>query len=88
MLRDAIVDVLRGMTAPWARGSSLDDTGLVGHVAVDGDRVVVEVVCRRDRRRMAAGIITEVRQRLTALPELARADVTVGWSERGRPQRT
>lgn len=86
MLRDAIVNVLREISEPGHGGSSLVDAGLVGHVAVDGDRVVVELVDRRDRRRWAAGIVTDVRQRLAALPELARADVAVHWSE--TPART
>jgi metal-sulfur cluster biosynthetic enzyme len=82
MLRDAIANVLRGITDPAHRGNgvSLVDAGRVGHVAVEGDRVVVELVGTRDQRR-AAQITAEVRQRLAGLPELARADVAVLWSE-------
>ena len=45
MLRDAIVEVLRGPFDPAGQGAdiSLVDAGLVGHVAVDEDRVRVEL---------------------------------------------
>jgi len=81
MLRDAIVNVLRGITDPGHGATSSAEVGPVADVTVEGDRVVVELVGTRDQRRCAAGVVVDVRRRLMELPELAQADLTVRWSE-------
>jgi hypothetical protein len=81
MLRDAIVDVLRGITHTGHGATSLPDVELVADVTVEGDRVEVELVATRERRHWAAGIIADVRGRLMELPELTQADVAVWWSD-------
>jgi hypothetical protein len=79
MLRDAIVDVLRDAFTPSSDGQpvSLVDAGLIGHVAVDGDRVRVELPLPPTWSPLAGSLVSEVQRRVQALPEVAVTEVAV-----------
>jgi hypothetical protein len=79
MLRDAIVEVLR---RPFdASGDrevlSVVDAGLLGAVTVEGDRVRVELVLSPKWFPFAGSLVSEVRGRLQALPEVTRTEIIV-----------
>jgi hypothetical protein len=79
MLRDGIVEVLRGPFAPSGeRGDiSLVDAGLVGHVAVEKDRVRIELPLPGEWSPLAGSLVAEVQRRVQALPEVAVTEITV-----------
>ena len=79
MLRHAIVEVLRGVSAPshQADGSSLVEMGLVRAVTVDGNSVRIELVLSPGWRPFATDLAAEVRRRVDALPEVTRSEVEV-----------
>jgi metal-sulfur cluster biosynthetic enzyme len=79
MLRAAILDVLRGVLDPTRpdTGISIVDTGLVHRIDVDGNRARVELMLASGSHPVASSLVTEVRRRLEALPEVDRADVAV-----------
>ena len=79
MLRDAIVEVLRGAFDPSGEGQtvSLIDAGLIGHVIVEGDRVRVELPLSSEWSPFAGSLVTEVRRRVQELPEVAVTEVAV-----------
>ena len=83
MLRDAIVEVLRGTFDDCGDGEviSLVDAGLIGHVTVEGDRVRVELALPPEWSPFVGSLATEVRRRVQALPEVMLAEITVngGW---------
>ena len=83
MLRDAIVEVLRSTFDACGEGEaiSLVDAGLIGHVTVEGDRVRVELALPPEWSPFVGSLVTEVRRRVQALPEVRLAEITVngGW---------
>lgn len=89
MLRDAIVEVLRGVAARSGDGDrgSVVELGLVRAVTVAGSSVRIELVLRSGWRPFATDLAAEVQRRVDALPEVARAEVEVYTSERAGPAR-
>jgi metal-sulfur cluster biosynthetic enzyme len=79
MLRDAIVEVLRGTFGCCrdAEAIFLVDAGLIGHVTVEGDRVRVELALPPKWTPFAGALATEVHRRVQALPEVTRTEITV-----------
>jgi metal-sulfur cluster biosynthetic enzyme len=79
MLRDAIVEVLRGsFDASGCGGAiSLVDAGLIRQVIVDGDLVRVELGLAAEWAPFAQSLAGEVRRRVQALPEVTLTEVTV-----------
>ena len=72
MLRDAIVEVLRGPFDPSDDGEaiSLVGAGLIGHVAVNEDRVRVELPLPGEWLPFVGCLVAEVQRRVQALPEV------------------
>lgn len=79
MLRDAIVEVLRGTPGVSGEGEaiSLVDAGLIQHVIVEGDRVRVELALPPKWSPSAGALVAEVRRRVQALPEVTLTEVSV-----------
>jgi metal-sulfur cluster biosynthetic enzyme len=79
MLRDAIVEALRGPFDLAGRGAvvSLVDAGLIGHVAVDCDRVRVELALPGEWSPFVGPLVAEVQRRVQALPEVTVTEITV-----------
>jgi metal-sulfur cluster biosynthetic enzyme len=79
MLRDAIVEVLRGTFDASGDGEavSLVDAGLIGHVTVEGDRVRVQLALPPEWSPVANSLAAEVQRRVQALPEVTRSEITV-----------
>ena len=79
MLRDAIVEVLRGTFDPSGEGEaiSLVDAGLVGQVTVEGDRVRVQLVLPPKWSPFAGSLASEIQRRVEALPEVTLTQITV-----------
>jgi hypothetical protein len=79
MVRDAIVEVLRGTFDASGHGDavSLVDAGLIGGVTVAGDRVRVELVLSPTWSPFAGSLAAEVQRRVQALPEVAITEVFV-----------
>jgi metal-sulfur cluster biosynthetic enzyme len=79
MLRDAIVELLRGTFDASGRGDavSLVDAGLLRRVTVAGDRVQVELALPSQWSPFADALATEVQRRVQALPEVTRSEVSV-----------
>jgi len=78
MLRDAIVEVLRRPFNPAGRGDiSLVDAGLIGHVAVDRDRVRVELPLPGEWSALVGPLVAEVQRRVQALPEVTVTEIAV-----------
>lgn len=79
MLRDAIIDVLRSAFTPSSDGQpiSLVDRGLIGQIAVNGDRVRVELPLPSTWSSLAGPLVTEIQRRVQALPEVSVTEVAV-----------
>ena len=79
MLRDAIVEVLRGTFEASGAGEvvSLVDAGLIRHVTVEGDRVRVELALPPQWSPLAGSLATEVQRRVQALPEVIVTEIVV-----------
>ena len=79
MLRDAIVEVLRGPFDPAGQGAdiSLVEAGLIGHVAVDEDRVQVELPLPGEWSPFVGCLVAEVQRRVQALPEVTVTEIVV-----------
>jgi len=79
MLRDAIVEVLRGPFDPAGQGAniSLVDSGLIGHVAVDCDRVRVEVPLPGEWSPFVGPLVAEIQRRVHGLPEVTVTEIVV-----------
>jgi metal-sulfur cluster biosynthetic enzyme len=77
MLRDAVVEVLRRPFDPAGQGAdiSLMDAGLIGHVAVDDDRVRVELPLTGEWSPFVGPLVAEVQRRVQALPEVAVTEI-------------
>ena len=87
MLRDAIVEVLRGPFDPAGRGAeiSLVDAGLIGHVAVDCDRVRVEVPVPGEWSSCVGSLVAEIQRRVHALPEVTVTEIVVTATQSPTP---
>ncbi len=77
MLREAIVEVLRGLPDPSREGASVVETGLLRHVAIDGEWARVEL----EATPSAAHLVHEVQRRVESLPEVVGAEVLVGGDD-------
>jgi hypothetical protein len=79
MLRDAILQVLRGPLISTRDGNEVSpfDAGLVGDVTVEGDRVRVELVLTAGWRPFAGFLLQEVQRQVESLPEIARSEIAV-----------
>ena len=79
MLRDAIVEVLRDPFDPAGQGAaiSLVEAGLIGHIAVEADRVRVELPLPGEWSPFAGCLVTEVQRRIHELPEVAVTEIVV-----------
>ena len=79
MLRDAIVEVLRGTFDASGDGEviSVVAAGLIAHVTVEGDRVGVELALPSRWSPFAGPLATEVRRRVEALPEVTLAEISI-----------
>ena len=78
-----IVEALRTVYDPCCRdkGISVVDMGLVRSVEVDGDRAAVQLLLTSGWCPFAAHLLTEITERVQALPEVAEAAVEVVWDE-------
>ena len=85
MLRDAIMEVLRSPFDPAGQGAdiSLVDGGLIGHVAVDEDRVRVELPLPGEWSAFVGPLVAEVQRRVQALPEVTVTEITVTSTQPG-----
>jgi metal-sulfur cluster biosynthetic enzyme len=83
MDRSAVLDSLRGVYDPCCRekGISVVDMGVVQSVAVAGQEARVELILTSGWCPFAARLLTEVRERVEALPGIRRADVEIVWDE-------
>lgn len=90
MLRDAIMEVLRSPFDPAGQGAdiSLVEAGLIGHVAVDEDRVRIELPLPGEWSPFAGCLVAEVQRRVEALPEVAVTEIIVTWTQPGMAPRT
>ncbi|MCA1843197.1 MAG: polyhydroxyalkanoic acid system family protein [Actinobacteria bacterium] len=79
MLRDAMVEVLRGSFDVCGNGDaiSLVDAGLLGQVTVAGDRVRVELALPARWSPFAGSLASEIRRRVQDLPEVTLTEVFV-----------
>jgi metal-sulfur cluster biosynthetic enzyme len=79
MLRDAIVDVLRSAFEAPGDGQpvSIVDAGLIGHLAVEGGRVRVELPLSSEWSPFAGPLVSEIQRRVQALPEVAATEIAV-----------
>jgi metal-sulfur cluster biosynthetic enzyme len=87
MLRDAIVEVLRGSFDARRAGDaiSLVDAGLIGDVIVVGDRVRVELPLPSEWSPFAGSLVTEIQRRVQALPEVTVTEIAVISGEASNP---
>lgn len=90
MLRDAIVEVLRGPFDPTGRGAeiSLLETGLIGHVAVHEDRVRIELPLPGEWSPFAGCLVAEVQRRVEELPEVTVTEIIVTPTQPGMAPQT
>lgn len=79
MLRDAIVEVLRSTVVVTGDGEPIPlvDSGLIGHVTVDGDRVRLEVSLPSQSSPFGHALAAELRRRVQALPEVTLIEVSI-----------
>ena len=84
MLRDAIVEELRGLFDPSGGGEVVSpvDAGLIGDVTVEGDRVLVKLALPPQWSVFAGSLATEVQRRIQALPEVTLIEITVSNERR------
>lgn len=78
-----ILDALRGVYDPCCRekGISVVDMGLVRDIAVDDGQARVELLLTSGWCPFAAHLLTEIRERVVAVPGVGDADVEVTWDE-------
>jgi metal-sulfur cluster biosynthetic enzyme len=79
MLRDAIVEVLRGTFDASGQGDaiSLVDAGLIGQVAVADDRVRIDLTLSPKWSPFVRSLVSEVERRIQALPEVRVTEIAV-----------
>ena len=77
MLRDAIIEVLRGTFDASGHGDviSLVDAGLIGQITVADDRVRVDLALSPKWSPFARSLVSEVEQRVQALPEVRLTEI-------------
>jgi len=80
---DRYLDALRDVYDPCCRekGISVVDMGLVRSVLVQDGRARVELLLTSGWCPFAARVLSEVRDRIAELPEVAQAQVDVVWDE-------
>jgi metal-sulfur cluster biosynthetic enzyme len=80
-LAEAIVDALRDVYDPCCReqGISVVDMGLLESLEVRGDQAHVELVLTSGWCPFAVQLLSEVRERVEALPEVQGATVDILW---------
>jgi metal-sulfur cluster biosynthetic enzyme len=80
---DRYLDALRDVYDPCCRekGISVVDMGLVRSVVVRDGRARVELLLTSGWCPFASRVLSEVRDRMTALPDVGDADVDVVWDE-------
>jgi len=80
---DRCLDALRDVYDPCCRekGISVVDMGLVRSVTVCEGRARVELLLTSGWCPFASRVLTDVRDRIVALPEIADAEVEVVWDE-------
>lgn len=78
-----VVDALRDVYDPCCqeKGLSVVDMGLVRTATVAGGRARVELLLTTGWCPFAARVLTEVRDRVAALPGVGDAEVEVVWDE-------
>ena len=77
------IDALADVYDPCCRekGISVIDMGLLHRVAVTGGHACVELLLTSGWCPFAARVLTEVRERVEALPDVESAEVEVVWDE-------
>lgn len=77
------IDALADVYDPCCRekGISVIDMGLLHRVAVAGGHARVELLLTSGWCPFAARVLTEVRERVEALPDVESAEVEVVWDE-------
>ncbi len=77
------IDALADVYDPCCRekGISVIDMGLLHRVAVTGGHARVELLLTSGWCPFAARVLTEVRERVEALPDVESAEVEVVWDE-------
>jgi metal-sulfur cluster biosynthetic enzyme len=80
---DRYLDALRDVYDPCCqeKGISVVDMGLVRSIAVRDGYVRVELLLTSGWCPFASRVLTEVRDRITALPDVSDTDVEVVWDE-------
>jgi len=80
---DRCLDALRDVYDPCCRekGISVVDMGLVRSVMVQDGQARVELLLTSGWCPFAARVVSDVRERLAALPEVGDAEVDVVWDE-------
>jgi metal-sulfur cluster biosynthetic enzyme len=80
---DRYLDALRDVYDPCCRekGISVVDMGLVRSVVVQDGQARVELLLTSGWCPFAARVLSDIRDRLTALPEVGDAEVDVVWDE-------
>lgn len=86
---DRYLDALREVYDPCCRekGISVVDMGLVRSVTVCDGQAHVELLLTSGWCPFASHVLTDVRDRIIALPEIADAEVEVVWEEAWTPDR-
>ena len=81
--RTAVMEALRSVYDPCCqeKGLSVVDMGLVRSATVSAGRARVELLLTTGWCPFAARVLTEVRDRVAALPGVGTAEVEVVWDE-------
>jgi metal-sulfur cluster biosynthetic enzyme len=79
----AIFEALRSVYDPCCEelGISVVDMGLIESVRMDGEEARVELVLTSGWCPFAVRLISEVRERVESLPEVAGAEVEIVWEK-------
>ena len=79
----AVLDALRSVYDPCCReqGISVVDMGLIDSIRLDGDDARIELVLTSGWCPFAVELLTLVRERVEALPEVAGAEVEILWDK-------
>jgi len=90
MMRDAIVDVLRGLFEPAGDEpiAPSTDQGHVGEVTVDGDRAMVRLVVSSGWPSVTTDPVAEAARRLQSLTELHHFGIAVIWDRQPARRQT
>ena len=90
MMRDAIVDVLRGLFESAGDGpiAPSTDQGHVGEVTVDGDRAMVRLVVSSGWPSVTADPVADAARRLQSLTELHHFEIAVIWDRQPARRQT